>query len=68
MDSSEVIVLYKKGHSIEYIINEYYNKKKKGTIRIINCPNGRKIIMNDNITKEGCKGEVYQILYKHIKS
>lgn len=29
MDSNEIIVLYKKGHSIEYIINEYYKKRKK---------------------------------------
>lgn len=67
MDSSEIVVLYKKGYSIEYIINEYYQKKKRGTIKIINCPNGRKIILNENITKEKCKGEVYQILYNHIK-
>lgn len=68
MDSNEIIVLYKKGHSIEYIINEYYKKKKKDTIKIINCPNGRKIIVSNNITKKGCKGEVYQILYKYVKS
>jgi len=67
MNNIEVIKLYNEGHSIDYIINEYYKKKKRGTIKIINCPNGRKIILNENITKENCKGEVYQILYKHIK-
>lgn len=67
MDSKEVLNLYNKGYSIGYIINEFYKEKKRGTIRIINCPDGRKIILNENITKEGCKGEVYKILYNHIK-
>lgn len=66
MDSKEIVSLYEKGYSIEYIINYYYKKKKRGTIRVINCPNGRKIIMNENITKESCRGEVYQILYKNL--
>lgn len=29
MDSKEVIILYEKGYSIDYIINEYYKKKEK---------------------------------------
>lgn len=29
MENSEIIELYNKGYSIEYIINEYYKKKEK---------------------------------------
>lgn len=29
MDSKEIIKMYEKGYSIDYIVNEYYKKKEK---------------------------------------
>lgn len=67
MDSRDVIELYEKGFSIDYIINEFYRSKKKDNYSFYNFDNRKVLICFNTVKKKECKGEVYKILYNHNK-
>lgn len=68
MEQDKIIKMYNEGYSIKYIIDMYYKDYKKGRIKLISCPNGRKIIITDNVTKEEIRKEVYHIIYNNLLS
>lgn len=67
MDSSRVVELYKRGHSVDYIINEYYRSVNKNN-RVTKLKSGRIIYIEDRIKKSKCREMVYKILYKLNKN
>ena len=67
MKSEEVVNLYKRGHSVDYIINQYYKKVNKKD-RIIKLNNRRILFVDEKITKNKCREIVYKILYKLNKN
>lgn len=68
MDSRDVIGLYEKGYSIDYIVNELYRSKKKENYSFYNYNNKKVLICFKDITKGQCRGEVYKILYNYIQN
>lgn len=67
LDSKDVIDLYKRGYSIDYIINKFYRLEKQEN-KVINL-NMRKIIMiTNNVTKENMRTKIYNILYGYVKA
>lgn len=65
MNKSEIIELYKKGYSIDYIINNYYRSKKQDT-KVINAQMKKIILITDDFTKEQARSEVYKTIYNII--
>lgn len=68
MDSRDVVDLYKKGFSIDYIVNEFYRSKKVENYSFYNFNDKKVLICFKDTTKAACKGEVYKILYEYIKN
>lgn len=68
MDSKDVVYLYKKGHSVNYIVNEFYRSKRKDNYSFYNFNNKKVLICFKEITKTQCRGEVYKILYNYIQN
>ena len=62
MPNLDIVELYKKGYSIEQIINLYYTWKTKGDIPN---KNYRNLIIKypKSMTKENAKKDVYKELY-----
>ena len=66
MDRIDVLNMYKKGYSIEYIINKFYNTEKAKN-KLINTTNKKIIIINTPIKRSEVKGQVYRIIYEEKK-
>lgn len=66
MEEKEIIDLYKKGFSLDYIINKLYYIKKREN-KIINLEMKKIILITNDFTKRNAKEEVYKIIYKYVK-
>ena len=65
MCSLDVIDLYKKGYSIDFIINKYYEMSKAEN-KIIKFTN-KNILLINNIRKNEIRGKVYKIIFNYNK-
>lgn len=65
MENGQIIELYKKGYSIDYIINEYYKSQVKSN-KLINLQTRRIILIEKHVNKSDVRGEVYKIIYSYL--
>lgn len=65
MENGQIIELYKKGYSIDYIINEYYKSQVKSN-KLINLQTRRIILIEKYVNKSDVRGEVYKIIYSYL--
>ena len=61
-----IVELYKKGYSIDYIIKSYYKYKTKHDLPNIQ-RNNLIILRRKSISKEDSKKKVYEEIYNYIK-
>lgn len=64
MNSSDVLEMYKKGYSIDYIINQYYKckiKDDKSNYRIGN----KFVIIDKSVKKENVRKEIEELILKN---
>ena len=67
MDKFDVVDLYKKGFSIDFIINAYYKYKKNNSKDVVSYLNNKiLIIKSDGVTKTKCRAFVEQCLYEYL--
>lgn len=62
----DIVELYKKGYSIDYIIESYYRYKTKYDLPNIQ-KNNLIILRKKSISKEDSKKKVYEEIYNYIK-
>lgn len=67
MDRDRIIKLYKKGYSLEYIINQLYYERKREN-KVINLEMKKIILITNDYTKKNAKEEVYKIIYEFVKN
>ena len=67
MDRDRIIKLYKKGYSLEYIINQLYYERKREN-KVINLEIKKIILITNDYTKKNAKEEVYKIIYEFVKN
>lgn len=65
MENVQIIELYKKGYSIDYIINEYYKSQVESN-KFINLQTRRIILIEKHVNKRDVRGEVYKIIYSYL--
>lgn len=65
MTRNEIIDLYDKGFSIDYIVNEYFKKENKNYSNYYE--NGNYVINKSKITKNEARRNVEYILLPYIK-
>lgn len=68
MYESRIVSLFKKGFSIDYIIDDIYYKEKAKNYSFYNFGNRKVMICTNNITETKIRGEVYKILYNYIQN
>lgn len=66
MCKEDIIKLYKRGYSLEFIINEYY-RSKKAEDKIVNLKMKKLIIITNNFTKKEAREKVYKIIYGFLQ-
>lgn len=66
MSDKEIISLYKKGYSLNYIVNRYYYIKIKEN-KIINLGMKKIILVTNDFTKKQAKEKVYKVIYNFVK-
>lgn len=65
--NSDVVKMYEKGYSIDYIVNDFYKFKTKNDIQNHRF-NGHYIITKKSITIEGARKEVEEIIINYLSS
>lgn len=67
MEDSKILDLYKKGFSINYIVNEIYREEKiRNCFCYYNTEGKKVLVLPDNMTKEKIRNKVYNTLYNFI--
>lgn len=67
MNSSDIVLLYEQGHSIEYIINAYYYYKKSKTKNIQVLFDKRILILNrETVRKRDCRYFVEKTIHDYL--
>lgn len=66
MSDKEIISLYKKGYSLNNIVNRYYCIKRKEN-KIINLGMKKIILVTNDFTKKQAKEKVYKVIYNFVK-
>lgn len=66
MSDKEIISLYKKGYSLNNIVNRYYYIKRKEN-KIINLGMKKIILVTNDFTKKQAKEKVYKVIYNFVK-
>lgn len=64
--SDHIISLYKKGYSIDYIVNQLFSFKKHQNKNFCNCYYCKKY--NGTLKKSDIKNDVYKIIYYNNKT
>lgn len=65
MPELNIVDMYKKGYSIQYIIDSYYRAKTKFDDPIIK-KGDLFIIKKKSITKDECKKQVYKEIFEYL--
>lgn len=67
MTSLDIVKLYEKGYSIDYIVNVYYRDKKKNSNDVVSYLDNRiLIIKRDTLKKSDCKHDVEKFIYNYL--
>lgn len=67
MTSKDVVEMYKKGYSIDYIIKEFYRYKTRNDIPDHKF-NNTYIITKKSVTIENVRKDVYELLFEVLKA
>lgn len=62
MCDKDIVDLYKKGYSVDFIINKYYSSKRVDN-KIINTQMKKIIVVTNDFTKKNSREHVYKTLY-----
>lgn len=66
MNDKDVVKMYKKGYSIDFIVDRFYRDFKRET-KVINARHKKIILIENDINKGKIRHSVYEILYKFNK-